>query len=593
MSDTIIIIAHSGLDRKITKEECESALPEGSPVNQIFIDLDICKAKLSELYDLPFGQLSLEQQRRFKTEIEPYLQGNPDATIAYFGLIAIPLAVHLGYLFANTHKYLFFQSHHGSNEWYMETPPSKGYQFELLDISLPEKTEKGKGDVFIRIGTSYRVEPQHTYEVLVDPTNEFDLMLKNPNVDGISTPEQMNSVVEGFQDILTGYSNYLPDRDKVHLFAACTTAVAFAIGTRINPNILPYLQTYQFSRDENPKYREAILITKRSDDAFAYSKEDRSIATELRKQWNAQLQDKIRSFIKTNENVYENWYDHITQKNSDLKIHLQGLWKDLPELSETSLKSDSIDITATDVNDGFVYDSVDLNWKIDDGMFVSLNKRLKKIDGANILQAGRLFLFHEGLHYCSSAHNLVGSIAEGIGQFPKVIEEADYQADVYALLYEYKFSQVQNTNEVDTNLKKFFSTSIDTATETMWSFVDTGNDITEIQIRSMNRFLNWYWQAMRIEQLDGTGTLEEIVKILFEKPIIEVAGPPPFILNERRVAIKLSDSATQRFEIAIFFNNRIIRTSPTGIKGIVDGFRELNGKKIKDGLRSFYAGIGR
>ena len=591
MNETLIIIAHSGLDRKITKEECEKALPDGSPSNQIFIDFDICASKLADLYDLPYEQLALEQQRRFKSELEPHLLKYPDATIAYFGLVAIPLSVHLGYLCGNTNKYQLYQSHHGTNEWYLETKADDNYNFEISDLDLPVKVEKGIGDVFIRISTSYRIEPQHTYEVLTNPTNEFDISLSSPNPDGITSAENMKKVMDGFQKVLSGYANYLPDRDKIHLFCSSTTAVAFGIGTLINPNVFPYIQTYKYNREESPKYREAILITKRSDDAIAYSDEDRKKASELRAAWNEQLKTGIKSFISTNENVYSDWFDHITQKNDDLKAMSDGLWEKLPELSHTSLKNDTIDFDATDVNDGFSYDGKELLWKIDDGMFVSLQKRISKIPGADILQAGRLFLFHEGLHFCPSGHNLIGLTAEGIGQFPKVIEEADYQADVYALLYDYKYSQVQDSDLVNGNLKKFFSRAIETATETMWSFVDNDTELTEIQIRSMNRFLNWYWQAVRIESLDGTGSLSEIIEILFDKPIIEVAGPPPFILNERRVAIKLNNAATQRFELAIFYKNKIIRTSPTGIKSIIDGFRELDGEKIKIGLKSFLVTI--
>ncbi|WP_422104483.1 SAVED domain-containing protein [Winogradskyella sp.] len=591
MKETLIIIAHSGLEKKITREECEKALPEGSPSHRVFIDFDICVSKLGDLYDLPFEQLALEQQRRFKAELEPILMKYPNATVAYFGLVAIPLAVHLGYLCSNTNKYQLYQSHHGTNEWYLETEAIEDYNFEISDLDLPTKVEKGVGDVFIRVSTSYRIEPQHTYEVLTNPTNEFDLLLSNPNVDGITSVENMDNVMDSFQKILSAYANYLPDKDKIHLFCSSTTAVAFGVGTLINPNVFPYIQTYQYSKEESPKYREAILITKRSDDAVAYSDEDRKKAYEVRIAWNEQLKTGIKSFITTNEGVYSDWFDHITQKSVDLKGLAIGLWEKLPELAETSLKNDTFDLKATDINDGFSYDSKDLVWKIDDGMFVSLEKRISKIPGADILQAGRLFLFHEGLHFCSSGHNLIGLVAEGIGQFPKVIEEADYQADVYALLYDYKYSQTQDSELVDGNLKKFFSRAIETATETMWSFVDNGTELTEIQIRSMNRFLNWYWQSVRIESLDGRGTLAEIIEILFDKPIIEVAGPPPFILNERRVAIKLNSAATQRFELAIFHNNKIIRTSPTGIKSIIEGFRELNGEKIKDGLKSFLVSI--
>ena len=586
MKEMIIILAHSGLDRRITQEECEKALLEEPNREFRFVDLNICEAKLSELYDLPFEQLALEQQRRFKGEVEPLLKEYPEATIAYFGLAPIPLAIHLGYLCSNFSKFLFFQCHHKTKQWYLETAPPENYSFELAPLDLPDKPEKGKGEVFIRVGTSFRIEPQHTHEVLNNPTNEFDLVLTSPNFDGITSTKDMGAVVESFQNILNAYANYLPDRDKIHLFAASTTAVAFALGTRINPNVYPYVQTYQYSREESPKYREAILITKRSDDAVAYTEGDKKLAGEIRTNWHDQLKKGIHSFIVGSESTFENWFDHITQNDPDIKTLSQGHWAKLPQLNQTSLKNDVIDLESTTVNDGFDYDAVNLAWKIDDGMFVSLSNRLRKIEGTDLNQAGRLFLFHEGLHYCPAAHNLISEIANGIGQFPKVIEEADYQADVYAVLYEYKYSQVHDAAAVTANLKKFFLNTIDTATETMWSFVDNGKELDEIQIRSMNRFLNWYWQWVRIEQLDGTGNLEDIIRILFDKPVIEVAGSHPFILNQHRIAIKLTGSSTQRLEIALFINNKVFRSSPTGISSVVEGFRELNADKIKRGLKS-------
>lgn len=587
MSNTILIIAHSGLDKRITQEECETQIALSSGQRTIFVELNVCEAKLSELYDLPFGQLALEQERKFKSEIEPMLKENPDATIAYFGMVPIPLAIHLGYLCGSTRKYEFYHKHHMSGDWSLNHKDIGNSDFEISPIELPVKVEKGKGEVFVRVCTSYRIEPQHTYEVHMNPTNEFDLLLTKPNVDASNNQFRINSILDSFQKIINGYSDFLPDRDKVHLFVATTPAIAFGIGTKINPNVVPYVQTYQYSKSETPKYREAILISRESDDIIAYTDEEISKANELRNSWASELDKRVSAFIKRNNNSFEDWFSHVSHNSSKSKQLLTGLWKSLPQLSSTSLVNDTIDLESNVVEDGFTYDNVNLKWKIDDGMFVSLNKRLSKVEGADILQAGRLFLFHEGLHYCPEGHRLIDSVADGIGQFPKVIEEADYQADVYALLYEYRYC-IERDSDIE-NLKKFFSDAIKTATETMWSFIDSGDDLSEIQVRSMNRFLNWYWQSVRIEQLEGSGSLEDIVEILFDKPVIEVAGPPPFILDRRRVAIKLNSTSTQRFEIAIFHKNRIVRTSPIGIDLLISGLRELDGEKIKSGLRGFYA----
>ncbi|MBX2924405.1 MAG: hypothetical protein KF746_19540 [Chitinophagaceae bacterium] len=211
---------------------------------------------------------------------------------------------------------------------------------------------------------------------------------------------------------------------------------------------------------------------------------------------------------------------------------------------------------------------------------------MDKDANTDLRQAGRLFFFHEALHYSKSGHRLVKEIATGIGQFPKVIEEADYQADAWALLNEYRYCCLHEPQKLKNGLKQFFCNAIDTAVETMWSFVDTGAHLNMIQIRSMNRFLNWYWQWLYIENLEGKGTLEEIVCILFNKPVIEFAGAP-MELRAHRTYFKLNSKNQYAYQLAAFVKNKIYRFAPAAILDIVDGFRILKGQKIKDGLKSF------
>jgi hypothetical protein len=590
---TLIIIAHTGLDRKITEEECKNSLQDVKDEKIIFINFDIGNSKLKDLYYLPFEQLALEQFRKYKREIEPILQANPQAKIAYFGLVPIPLAFHLGVLMNEFSEYIIFQFHHEKKVWYQEISPVEDLSFELIKTKLPQNQEKGKGDVFIRIGTSYRIEDQHTFEVLSNPTNEFDITLKQPHVDALSNQNQIQEIANEFQKVLSAYTNFLPDRDKIHLFIASSSGLPFILGTKINPNIYPFVQTYQYSKDESPKYKEAILITKRSENARTYSIEEKELAAEIREKWNIELREKVIPFIKNSLDGLSTWFEHIIQNKKDLNNCMFGNWGKLPNISETSLIEDSIDLENTNVNNGFSYNNVESRWIIDDAMFISLNTRLSKIGNSDILKAGRLFLFHEGLHYSQAGHNLIAEIADGIGKFPKVIEEADYQADAWAILYEYRYSSVHYNANIESNLKKFFLDTIDIAVETMWSFVDLGEELTEIQIRSMNRFLNWYWQWVRIEQLRGNGSLSEIIEILFNKPVIEYAGADVFTLNAQRVYFKLNIKQNRHCELALFFNNRVFRFAPTGINNISAGFREMDGSKIKEALRSFFYSINR
>lgn len=591
-----IVIAHYGLDRRITEAECISALEPDKSKNVLFIDFEAGNARLSELYSLSFDNLALSQQRKFAETVKPVLDANPEATIAYFGLAPIPIAFHFGYLVGNTHPYTIYQFHHKLHKWLHESPePSSDFTFSLLPLMLPSEIQKGKGDVSIRVATSFSIDKQATYEVVFNPSNEFDIALQDPNIDSLHNQQNIQTVVDAFQTVLDTYANKLSDRDKIHLFIASSAGLPFALGTRINPNIYPFIQTYQFSRDESPKYKEAILVTKEIDNRVILSDIDRNIARGVRSEWQNQLEDNLKPFI---QNIAgrksENWLQMVCasdEEYNNVSKHLKHPWSSVTDIDKTSLKHDKIDTETFDVEDGFEYIEKSNTWLMDDGFLFGLDRRLKAKPDTDIMQAGRLFFFHEALHYCKDGHRLTRETANGIGQFPKVIEEADYQADVWGLLTEYKFSSIYQPKKLKQGIKEFFCDAIETAVETMWSFVDIGEDLSIIQVRSMNRFLNWYWQWVLIENISGQGSMEEVISILLDKPIIEFAGAP-MELRGYRTYYKLNTKHSNGYQLAAFARNKVYRFAPNLIEDIVDGFKTLNGDKIKAGLKSFQVNLG-
>jgi len=575
-SKTLIIIAHYGIDKKITRDQCENVLIDTGYNTIEFIDFEAGYAKLSELYDLPFDNISLAQQRKFMETVKPVLDKYPDAHIAYFGLTPIPVAFHFGYLVGNTHSYTIYQWHHQQQKWFAEIDlPAPGYAFELKPLTLPQEVQKGKGDVTIRVSTSFRIDPPSTYEVVENPSNEFDIELTNPHPDSLHKQTNISAVVNSFQDVLNAYANKLSDREQIHLFMAVSAGLPFALGTRINPTIYPFVQTYQFSRDQSPKYKEAILISKEVNDRVLLTDEDKKVADIVRGDWEKQLQEKIKPFIKTiTGKKTDNWIETICESDEEYKTlrqYLKSPWKDVTDIGGTTLKDDKIDLEEKNVDDGFEYIEKNNTWILDDGFLSGLKRRLDKNTNTDLMQAGRLFFFHEALHYSKKGHSLTREIANGIGQFPKVIEEADYQADAWALLTEYRYCKIHAPEKLKNGLKIFFCNAIETAVETMWSFMDTGTELSSIQIRGMNRFLNWYWQWIRIEDLDGQGKLEEVVCILFDKPTIEFAGAP-MTLRAHRTYYKLSVKQQEVLQLAAFIKNSVYRFAPNFIQDIVDGF---------------------
>jgi len=591
----IVVIAHYGLDRKITEAECVAALGDDVK-NYFFIDFEAGSAKLNELYSLSFDNIALYQQRKYLEIVKPVLDANPDADIAYFGLTPIPVSFHFGFLVGNTHHYTIYQFHHSERKWLKHSKkPTADYVFSILPLNIPSEIQKGKGDVSVRVSTSFRIDPHATYETLPNAANEFDLALQHPNVDSLYTQENIQKVVNAFQDILDCYANKLSDRDKIHLFIASSAGLPFALGTRINTNIYPYIQTYQFSKDETPKYKEAILVTKETDSRTVLSEDDREIASKIRVAWQKQLDEKIKPFIQSIAGTKsQNWLEMVCASAAEYKKvskQLKYPWSSVTDINKTSLKNDKINVEIIDVEDGFEYIEKTNTWLLDDGFLFGLDKRLAKHQDTDVMQASRLFFFHEALHYSKEGHRLTKEVASGIGQFPKVIEEADYQADVWAILTEYKFCSIYENAKLKDGFKQFFCNAVETAVETMWSFVDTGEELSIIQVRSMNRFLNWYWQWVRIEDMDGEGSLEEILAILFDKPVIELAGAP-MELRGYRTYYKLSLKNTGRCQLAAFMRNKVYRFTPNLIDDILDGFRLLDGEKIKSGLKSFQVSMG-
>ncbi len=586
-----IVIAHYGLDRKISEAECISALDKDERTNVTFIEFEAGNAKLTELYALSFDNLALFQQRKFVEIVKPVLDANPDASIAYFGLTPIPIAFHFGYLVGNTHRYTIYQLHHTKHVWSKEADkPSPVYAFSMLPLAIPTEVQKGKGDISIRVATSFNIDKQATYEVVPNPSNEFDIALQSPNVDSLYSQDNIQNVVIAFQTVLDAYANKLSDRGKIHLFIASSSGLPFALGTRINPNIYPFIQTYQFSKNESPKYKEAILVTKEIDSRVILSDEDRKIADKVRSDWQNQLENNLKPFIQNIAGKKsDNWLQMVcatdTEYQNVLK-HLKYPWSSVTDIDKTTLKYDKIDVGTFDVEDGFEYIEKSNTWLLDDGFLFGLNKRLRKKSDTDIMQAGRLFFFHEALHYSKDGHRLTKEVANGIGQFPKVIEEADYQADVWGLLTEYKYCSIYESKKLKNGIKEFFCNAIESAIETMWSFVDTGSELSLIQIRSMNRFLNWYWQWVLIENIPGQGNLEDIITILLDKPVIEFAGAP-MELRGYRTFYKLNSKQTNKYQLATFARNKVYRFAPNLIDDIVDGFMILSGDKIKSGLKSF------
>jgi len=576
----LILIIHSGMI-EIPVAECINAMPkEWHSLHREIVTIKYSEIfDLKKLYELNFGQFALEHRRQFNNKILPLINSKPDYKIIYFGFAPIPLTVDLGQLFHNFRDIEIYQRNHISKKWYQELGLNDVVENNIQTKGLPDKDQKGITDALIRLSISHFVKPEDTME-LIPNAAEIDIEFQKPNEDAIDNKHKMVEVGEAFKAALDQLAGNRSSIKIVHLFASIPCGVAFIVGTKISPNIHPYVQTYQYSSTKEPKNIKAILIKGEINVGRKITVEEKKIAKEKRELANFELTRAVKRYLATNEDMSTNrvWFQGIIPR-LQVGIMNEKFWTDLPALFQTSLISDVFDFDTETVNDGFYWR--DGKWYVDDNFFISISKRLK--DEEKIKKAFRLFLFHEALHY--KRHKLTELTSVNIGSFPKVLETADYQADVYGIINEYGYC-LKTQGEIS-NPKQFFLDAIKIATETMWSFDDNGIDLEQIQIRRLNRYMIWYWQYARIEK-EGS-SIDSIIKILEQKPIIELNGLKTKEENNRYF-FTLEKRKDQPLELGVFHNNEITRdgdASNMPIENLVKGMREMNSDLILDVMRSF------
>ncbi|MEM9919263.1 MAG: SAVED domain-containing protein [Bacteroidota bacterium] len=576
----IILILHS-IHRTISEEEALSYLPESYLKHRRkVISVQPTQFKLSESYHQDYHTLGAQQRHQYRENIKPLIENDNYSKIVYFGAAPIALAMQLGFLIGEYEDVEIYQHHHDLNTWkWQRNTPSKALKSQVEN--KPKDHYRGHGDVQIRMSTSVRVDESHCEEVLKAPVKEIHITVDKPTRDVFGHPAELTEVAGKFRDTLDLIQSNLPDIDYIHFFGAIPVGLAFLLGTKINPTMHKPVQTYQFGIAEIPKYTAAVLIQNNSTAQWTISQKEIEEAKKTRALLDDMLQNQVGGFIQNiKEKEYTDWFTSIFPKAVDTSLFHAPQWKNLPLLSELRLLNDRItcDLSTNDV-EGFFYDKGKSTWLLSDAFIISLRKRFEQ--EKEFQQAIRMFLFHESLHI--TQHLLTSNNSSGIGGFPKVVEAADYQADVWAMFYEYKYTALNNRKALE-NPRDYFLSLINTAIHTMWSFFPQPATIRRIQIRRVNRFLMWYFQFLLIEELPQNSKLDDIILVLLQKPIIELSGP--YIRSDQqRTYFYLNLPNVNMPELALFHNNKVHRSIQNNAEILIAAFRDKDTETIKQYLR--------
>jgi hypothetical protein len=233
-------------------------------------------------------------------------------------------------------------------------------------------------------------------------------------------------------------------------------------------------------------------------------------------------------------------------------------------------------------------------WHIDISFFDEVSFRfesMKKDYSTKLSIATCLYVLHEAIH---KIHNLDCNSVEGIGNFPRIVEEADYQADSIAILSElaYQIFTEGGLIEYDTNkLVNSLCDIIEIAIETTFSFNPIQEELKLIQVRRVNRYLIWFFHYFKLknyllENLNAEQVLEKILIQFSCKPLIEITGPAIRSNRESNRTFYDLDSIKHQEEVAILkINNEIIRMGKT--QSI--NFNELYGGMKKSDFQAMFS----
>ncbi|QRK06579.1 SAVED domain-containing protein [Archangium violaceum] len=574
----------------ISPRDMTGALPDAYKLlPRLDVELDMAEIARQAVHSRDWGKAQRTLEELFRTKLAPLREKHPDYRLVYFGSSPVPLALYLGFLLYTWQQVEVIPHHHARRAWGWFPEPGRA-PARLARVQLPDYRDQSSGVAVIRVSTSHRVDPHMTQRVVSNPLLELDIALESPAEDAFTRQEEMQEVARAFREALNVIGTRFPGIQRVHLFASVQPGMALLLGAQINKTMHPPVQTYQYARhvENEPYHLRALLVNAPSHlEPLPLTEEEQSRADGDRGNLLEDLEQMKELARREQENPGRSWIAGLLPGTEAL-LEFSAHWLHLSALYETPLSETTVEVGLRAVEDSFRLDSSSNAWQIDAHWLARLARRIP--EAARRRRALRMLVFHELAHRGPQA--LTSWSSKEIGRFPKVLEEIDYHADVWAMLHEYALTKTRAPDEV-ADPRKFFVDLVRIATETMWAFDDDGPPLQEIQTRRLNRYLIWYWQYLLLERGAGRGqktTLESILARLAQRPLIELAGPT-VIAHDERVFFALDTARVNVPELGVYHEGRLHRhgTRPDfNINALLERVRARDGKGILEVLRSAF-----
>jgi hypothetical protein len=411
-----LVIITQPIHAPIDRDTVESVVPPDWHVKDI---IEVCPDRfpLAEASSQDFVALAREQERLWRTTIEPRLSSIPDAAIGYFGLAPIPLAVHLGSLVERFRKVVVFHAHHETHEWYRTVSTPATVDAAALGCS----ESQAEAPVAITVSVTRPVDRTGFLNAVREVGATLNLQVSPCAEDNVGDRES-HQIAREFSRMLQWIEEKRPRSKGIHLAAAVPCGVAFALGSQLTRTRHGRVFLYQYAR---PAHRNVLSIPLPSRVEVPLTPADIEQARELRTKWEAARQEALQHLPSAGEN---GWYSILGTAG---QVFSHGRWNTLQALHQTPFVKKISDLG--DDEPEFRLDARH-GWILGPGLLCAMARRLKETD---LPSAGRMLLFHEALHH--GAQKLTGGNARMMRLHPRVLEEVDYLADVWAILHEFVF----------------------------------------------------------------------------------------------------------------------------------------------------------
>lgn len=556
----IIAIIHDVLEN-ISDAEVMHALPDewlGVPLH--FVRISPIRLTQKNYRDVYWPRVFAAQEKQYKTQLKPLLEKHPDYEVLYFGRTTIGLAMHLGHQLASWKKVHVRQANHDSKDWSWPQADAG----KPLSVGLPEKKFNAPGEVIVRVSTSLTIDPKDTLPQVADPLCELELNAPQPGRTIWGSPEQLDAYAGAFREMLDRIHDNLPGVDTVHLFAAIPVGLAFRMGQEVSPTTHPRVELYEYSGNATPPYEPVFVLNAALDgERFLLTPKEAEKLTQLRAALNDHVETELSHLANriAEEPAESNWFEALFP-DGDMPVFSQNQWGHLPRWNDCTRDRSFFEESAEQSRLGFH------------------NSYLKALcqalpTKADQDRAARLACLHQS---AMSAHKIRVERARALNGYPSILHEAEYQADVYALLHEFEHSRCSRTEAVR-DMSKLLHVLI----ETLWAF----EKLQSPDVLEAARLVRYLTLCFHLEWLRAHPQLgwQEVIAMLGSKPVIQLRATAK--TDGKTQLFDLKTSRPKDCGLALLHNNRVaLREQEDDMQQLLTGFQKRDTAAIRNVIAS-------